>query len=191
MRTYKVGIIGHRSQRFKDADEVRRLCISTALLLVDQYLPNKLCINTTAAPGAGQWAGEACLKYGIEHCIFLPCPPEIYTSEWYDDQKAMFDSQVGDCCGMTVYEKENSRESVFGAIRGLVDNSDFVVCFWEGTKYGLTFEAIKYAVENSKIVLDAMDNLSMITKKELRQTKVNEGAPCDVPVKRITFAGEG
>lgn len=167
MRVYKIGIIGHRPHRFTFSETVRKTCAQVALTLMDQYAPNQVRFNLNGLPGAGQWFGQACLEYGINYHLFLPCDPAAYVSEWYQEQKDGFEKQLAECYGLTLANKELSKDTVCEAAQMLVDDSDFVVAFWEGYKSGLTYETIKYGVETSKLVLDGARGLTLIAKKEL------------------------
>jgi len=44
----------------------------------------------------------------------------------------------------------------------LVDSSDFLLAFWVGKKRGGTFNAIKYALDQSKLVYNGLNNNSLI-----------------------------
>lgn len=167
MRIYRIGIIGHRQHRIWDKDDVRRLCFQTTLTLVDQYEPNPVRLNLTGAPSAGQWFGQACAEYGISYHLFLPCDSASYVAEWNEPHREEFGRQLGGCYGLTQIGRELTKDTVCGAARALVDDSDFLVSFWEGNKSGLTYETIKYAVETSKLVLDGLEDLALITKKDL------------------------
>lgn len=166
MRLYRVGVLGHRPHRFVDEQEVKALCREVATTLADQYAPNQVWFNLTGAPGTSQWFSAICLELGLDYQFFCPCPPELYSAEWRENQKIEFHKQLEGCSGLMVEGEDLTEESVCGAAKALVDHSDFVVAFWEGLKYGLTYETIGYAVENSKLVLEA-NSLALITRKDL------------------------
>jgi hypothetical protein len=51
----------------------------------------------------------------------------------------------------------------------MVDDASFVVAFWVGKRRGGTFNAMKYALKQSKFVLNAMDGLRYVFAEDLKK----------------------
>jgi hypothetical protein len=169
MRIYRVGLVGHTRSRFQTEEQRRAGLRTTILALVDQYEPNRVCFNINGFPGIGLMAGLVCKEFDADCHLFLPCPAANFmrSTNLADEKAYVFEDILNSCFGLTQIGQEFASTTVCEASQSLVDNSDFIVSFWEGQKTGLTFETIKYAVANSKMVLDGLRNLSMITKEQL------------------------
>lgn len=172
MKIYKIGIVGHNPNRFKDHDAIKKLCHDTVLKLHYQYdYIDNFYFNINCDTGVGQWCADACVELNIKFNVCLPCPAHIYSQYWYDNQKENLDRLLEMCNGLTIMGPQFTNETRLASNKYLVDSSDFIVCFWEKCHQGNTFETIKYAVENSKIVLNAADNLTMVFKEQLVSKK--------------------
>lgn len=174
MKVYQVGITGHRPDRYKDAQAAEKLCRETIATIDYQYYDaGQLYFNLGGCIGADQWAGAACIDLDIDFNLFLPFPPNIQAQYWYDYQKEELERQVDHCSGLTIVGEEYKVANYFIRDRMIVDNSDFIICFWEGCLQGGTYQTIKYAVNNNKIVLNALDNLSLVSREQFRPKPKN------------------
>ena len=166
MSVNHIGITGHRPNFFRDAEKTKELCDSLVLNMLKEY--DHPIFNLGGCAGADQWVGNACIKYNIEFNLFLPFPAEIQSKYWYKDQQEALENQIKHCKGLVIAGPKYKPANFFIRNRSIVDNSDFLVCFWEGMHRGGTYDCIKYAVQKkSKIVLNALTDLSMVTGEEL------------------------
>lgn len=165
MKVYRIGITGHRPDGFKDPIKAKKLCEDTTLKMYSFY-PDPI-FNLGGCIGADQWVGTKCIDLDIRYNLFLPFPPEIQSKHWYEAQKKELKRQVEKCNGLIIAGPKYKPANFFIRNRQIVDNSDIVICFWEGNKRGGTYDCVKYAVKKSKITLNALDNLSMIDKSNL------------------------
>lgn len=174
MRVYRVGITGHRPDRFKDVDLAISICDKLVADIQYQYGDSgELCFNLGGCIGADQWVGDACIKYGVNFHLYLPFPIDVQAKYWYDYQKENLVRQADACSGMTVVGDSYQIANYFVRDKMIVDNSDFMVCLWEGCTQGGTFQTIKYAVKQSKIVLNALTNMSLVSKSQLFPKKIH------------------
>lgn len=176
MRVYTIGIVGHHPERFRSPEEVEQICEDTLALLQYQYDDQDgLRFLLGGEVGAEQWFGNACIKRDADFDLILPFPPDLLSEHWYADQQEDLDYQVENCAGLTILQQYHDDDPELYdlayeyKIQELVDASDFIVCFWEGRLFGRTFEAIEYAINNSKIVLNALTGLSLVTKEQLQR----------------------
>ena len=162
MKQSLVGVTGHRPHKFKHADFAKTMC-DDAVVIMKRHYGDTLCFNLGGCIGADQWVGESCIANSVKYNLFLPFPAEIQAEHWYDKQRDELLKQVSLCQSLNIAGPVYKIENYLIRDRLIVDSSDFIVCFWEGAKFGGTYETIKYAVTNSKIVLNAMNDLSMVT----------------------------
>ena len=162
---YRVGVVGHRPEYIQDQDSV----ISTVGRIIDtiSYQYKDLIVNVGGEIGIDQWAADFCRKNGIRYHMFLPCPPDYLSSEWYDEQKQILTNCYNNSWATTIYSKEYGYEIEKENYQNIVDISDFVICFWNGMKQGSTFECIKYALSKNKLTLNGLNDLKLVTNDEI------------------------
>jgi len=165
----KVGITGHRPPEFKDIENAKGICREVVRLVQAQYNDPELCFNLGGCIGADQWVGGACIERGIKFQLLLPFPPEVQSKYWDSDQKSNLMFQVDSCASLTVIGPSYKRANYFIRDRAIVDQSDFLICFWEERKYGGTYETIKYAIKQKKIILNGLKNLSLVTREQVEK----------------------
>lgn len=186
---YKIGIIGHNPEDFIDQDNAIRSIDRTIELLFHQYgrmnqsldrdgifhnHNTSLVINILGNIGTGIWAGKACKKHGAKYHLFLPFPHEITSQFWYENQKSELNDIFLSSYETSTQSFDQDEGSAFAnAYASLVDNSNFVVAFWEHMRIGKTFDAIKYALDTNKLVLDGMNELKLITNSDLKRRSEN------------------
>ena len=167
MRIYRVGITGHRPDRFRDAEVAQELCDELVMTLKKQY--EYIEFNLGGSTGTDQWVGDACIRYEVEYNLFLPFPAEIQSKHWYKEQQDNLNTQIEKCNSLYIAGPKYKPANYFIRNRSIVDNADFLVCFWEGIHRGGTFDTLKYAMKKSKIVLNALTDLSMVTGEHLEK----------------------
>lgn len=183
---YKVGIIGHSTENFIDQDSAAR-SVKRAIDLVYhqygrlnhflnidgmiEYRNDSLVINIPATLGAGLWAGLACLESKVKYHLFLPFPHEITSQFWYDGQKAELNSLFR-CSYETStqsFDTIDGDKAIMATNRAVIDNSNFIIAFWEQGRVGKTADSIKYALNSNKLVLNGMEELELITNADFKK----------------------
>lgn len=162
---YKICILGSGPEWFSDHDKVRRLIGKTINLLGFQY--QDVVFHVRGELGVGLWAAQACLEEGLRYHLFMPFGPGDTAKYWYDDQEKDLLEQYNNAYSLTICKPLGEKD--YSLHTRPIDDANFVVCFWSGEKSGETEESIKYALNNSKIVLDGFNDLKLITNEDLRK----------------------
>jgi len=166
---YKIGIIGSGPERFSDQGKVRRVIGQTIDLLALQYGEDEVMFNIRSDIGVGLWAAEECIDRDYKYHLFLPYSLEKTSEHWYDDQKRMLANQYIRAHSLTISQPTLESEHKDESHDMLIDDSNFLVCFWSGAKQGAVFDTIKTALEHNRMVLDGFNELKLITNKDLRK----------------------
>ena len=160
---YKIGIVGSGPEHLMEHDKIQR----TAGRIIDhlgcQYGENDVVFGVEAKIGMGLWAADECIVRDYKYHLFLPYDLDTTYEHWYDEQKDTLKNQYNKAHSLTICNQDN-------AYRPLIDTSRFVVVFWAGNKNSNTCEAIKYALEHNKIVLDGLHGLQLMTNKDVRKS---------------------
>lgn len=170
MRIYKCGIIGHKSHRLADVEFVKRQCLDAVLMLTEQYPVGQLCINVNGNSGCNFWVADACRRMDVNYHIYLPYAFADLTAEWSEADKIGLAGLMDSCYGLSIAGREADTENICRAQQALVDNSDFIIAFWEGYRYGLVYETLKYGLGESRLVLDGLGDFSLITRRDVKRT---------------------
>jgi uncharacterized phage-like protein YoqJ len=118
------------------------------------------------------WAGMSCLEQNIMFKLYLPFHPKIQAMYWNDEQKKCLDKQLRNASGIDIIDPNPSVnysvKNYFERNRKMVDDANIVVAFWVGKKRGGTYDAMKYGLQQSKFVFNALDNLRPIFTEDLK-----------------------
>lgn len=158
---YRIGVVGHRPEYIQDISSTMATVNRAVDLIAFQY--DDLVINVGGEIGVDQWVADFCRKNKIRYHMFLPCPPNILGSEWYDDQKLLLDSCHKQAWATTICSSEYGYDVEKTNYNSIIDASDFIICFWNGMKQGPTFDCINYALEKNKLTLNGLDELKLVT----------------------------
>lgn len=170
MRT--VCITGHRPDGFLISkysfDTVKRIVDDVAFILKKEYGDElEFCLG--GACGVDLWMGAAAIDHNIKYKLFLPFLPQIQSKYWSNENKNELDRQLKHAMKIIIPEPSNEYDYKKYYERDciMVDNSDFVVSFWAGKRRGGTFDTMKYALNKSKFVFNALDSFRPIFKHDL------------------------
>jgi uncharacterized phage-like protein YoqJ len=168
-----IAITGHRPDSFLvshyDQQEIKRIVNDIAVIFKREH-KEELCFNLGGAVGADLWMGQACLENKIKYHLYLPFSPETQSKFWEDEHKALLEEQMRHAVGIDIINPSGYDISDYQTRNEkMVDNSNFVVAFWVGKRRGGTYNCIKYALEQSKFVFNALDSLKPIFKDNLRK----------------------
>ena len=164
---YRVGIVGHRPEYIPDRDAVRRT-VDRVLDLISYQYGSDLIINVSGDTGIDQWTAEICLERVIKYHLFLACPPEILSREWYDEQQVILNKCFSNSWATTIYSEEYNYDVERENYEQLIDMSDFIICFWNKMKQGPTFDCVKYSLTHNKITLNGLYDLKLITNEDIK-----------------------
>lgn len=164
---YKIGIIGHGPDRFSNLDKVRRSVGDTIDLLGTQYGRDQVVFNIKASIGTGIWAAEACMLRSYKFHLFLPYSLEKTCEHWYETQQEQMRHQYSNAYSLTICNPDNDTGEE--PYHSLIADSNFVVCWWIGNRSGEVPKAIEHAMWNNTLALHAMDDLRLITDKDIKR----------------------
>ncbi|KKN00415.1 hypothetical protein LCGC14_1138030 [marine sediment metagenome] len=165
---YKIGIIGHSPDHFSDRQSVQRTVVRTIDRLGLQYGESEVVFNIAGEIGIGLWASSECLNRIYKYHLFLPYSLEDTCQHWYDDQKSTLDMNFKHAYSLTTcYPNTEWADKSYEL---LIDDSNFVVCFWTGRKQGKAYDAIRYALRTNKLALHGLDELKLITNIDVKKT---------------------
>lgn len=162
---YKIGVIGNGPERFVFKDRVLRSIERTIDLLVYQY--GDVVFNVKAAIGVGLWVAETCFVQERKYHLFLPFRLDKTSEHWYEAQSKILAEAFNRAYSLTICHPDDTVDE--HTYQRLIDESNFVVCFWAGNKSGCTADAIRYGLENNKIMLDGLNELKLLTNRDLRK----------------------
>ena len=171
-----IAITGHLPDTFLIShyshEEIKRR-INDVVAIFKREHGDDLCFNLGGAQGADTWAAQACMDHNVKFHMFLPFPTEVHCKYWEEDQIAEFKTQLIRASGIDILDPSNSnkdnRHKLY-ALRDkkMVDCANFVVAFWVGKKAGGTYNCMDYALEQSKFVFNALNELKPVFKVDLQ-----------------------
>ena len=171
---YKIGIIGHSPEHFSnpEPEDVRGIIGRTIEVLYFQY-GEGVIFNIAGEIGVGLWAAEECLNQNAryKYHMFIPYPLETMSQDWYKYQVELLNECYNKAYSITVCGQMKGNIEKHETYKRLIDDSNFIICFWIGKRQGKTFEAIKYALSVNKMVLNGLDQLRLITNKDIMKFK--------------------
>lgn len=170
----KIAITGHRPDAFLvshySIETIERIAEDTVCILKREY-GDDLSFNLGGAVGADQWVGDACIEHDVNFRMFLPFLPNIQAKFWNKEQRNNLDLQLQKAAGINIVnlkeDAEYTPKTYMERNMNMVDDASFAIAFWVGKRRGGTFQTIKYALSQSKFVLNALDNLRPIFKESL------------------------
>lgn len=168
---YRIGIVGHTVEHFRDPAAAKRKVRRTIDLLNYQY-NNEVMYNVAGNIGVGLWTTNKCLEESYKYHLFCPFPLEVTCEHWYDGQKKDLTRAFSYAYALSIMEPERKSANLSNMVNErIVDNSNFVIAFWMGKKQGHTYDAITYALETNKLILNGLKDLKLITNNDVRKTR--------------------
>jgi hypothetical protein len=164
---YKIGITGHSPEHYSDSEHVMSSIEQTIDLLGFQYGENTI-FNILGETGAGLWAADIARNKNFKYHLFLPYSFEQTCEHWYDEQKNVLLKCCNRAFSITTCYSDNSHEN--DSYKFLIEDSNFIICYWIGKKQGKTFDAIKYSLKNNKLALNGLDDLKLLTNTDISKS---------------------
>ena len=165
---HRVAIIGHRAGTFHIDEELLKSKTMVALEIMAFQYDKDLVLLADGEPGVGHFAINNAKELGVKYHMFLPCPLGLVGGSWLDEQRESFKQHFNGSYSTTICSSKLTADSEVQRDHSMVDTSNFVICFWEGRHQGRTYEAIKYALKNNKLVLNGLDELKMISNNDMQ-----------------------
>ena len=175
---YKVAVIGDLPEYDSISSKESVQCKVEHIIDIIQYqYGHNLVINAAGHPHVGIFAAKKCLADNIKFHLFMPCPIEEMDEVFYGEQQADLQNVFTNAWSTTISSSNyTTGPSLYhGNYKNLVDNSAFVICLWSGRKQGEVHAAMSYALSASKLLIDGMDDLKLMTKSTIYGPEKIEG----------------
>ncbi|MFQ6039802.1 MAG: SLOG family protein [Candidatus Poribacteria bacterium] len=139
-----IGISGHRD--YKDRKNIRKWMVG-----IKKKYPDAVIV-TGGALGADLIASEEALAVGLKSRVILPMKFKVFTGRWSEDNKyklinVLERSEVDILSDGDKYEVELLMERN----QAIVDEVSILVAFWDGRRYGGTFDCVKRAYQDDYV----------------------------------------
>jgi len=170
----KIAISGHRPDSFLvshySPESVVRIA-NDIVCVFRRKFGDELLFNLGGAIGVDQWVGRICMEQNIRYHMFLPFRPEIQARYWSKEQRKELDEQLKHASGIHISNLSGQYSPYIFQERNkkMIDGADFLVAFWVGKRKGGTYNAMKYALSESKFVFNALNKLCPIFDEELKK----------------------
>jgi uncharacterized phage-like protein YoqJ len=156
-----VAVIGHSIDSFSSNYGVLSKIDDIVVILSRQYKEQvKFLVN--CEPGIGQWFADACIRNKVPYEAFISSVPEEHSKYWTEEQRETLTLQLDKAKAIRVCDKIYTRESTIHNNYKMIKYSQWVLAFWNGKHQGNTYNAIQHAIEQNKIVLDALNDFKMV-----------------------------
>ena len=158
-----IGITGHRPNRFENIEYAQQCCHD-----VVEYLVHKndgvamLSFSLGGALGADTWVAEACIKNRVPYTLYLPFPADVQSKFWSKSEQAFLETQCAYASKVDVYGSSYNVKNYILRDHLIVDNSHYIICFWEGHRNGGTYNTISYANKRGKLILNGLNDLEEV-----------------------------
>ena len=168
----KISISGHRPDGFISShynnETIKRIANDMVFVLKKQYKKD-LVFNLGGAIGADQWVGDACIEHNVPFNLYLPFLPETQSKFWKKEQIENLYKQIDLAIGITIIDPSGQYNPSNYQIRNqkMIDDSNILIAFWVGKRRGGTYNAIKYAINDSKFALNALNELKPVFLEDL------------------------
>lgn len=164
-----IGTFGHKNGNFHIDSIILSNKIKDVLEIIKFQYNNDIILNIDGETGIGQEIADFSKELQIGYHLYLPCAPEDIGNDWFDWQKEKLKQHYKNSNSITIVSNHNDDRL---RDQKLIDDSNFIVCFWDGRHQGRTYEMIKYALQSNKLVLHGFNELRLITNKDLKKWSV-------------------
>lgn len=170
----RIAISGHRKDALtqsKYSEEYIKMIIKNVVFRLKKEYQDKLIFNLGGAQGIDSYFGEICLEEKIKFQIYLPFHPKIHTKFWNTEETSLFENLLKNAIGLQISDPDPNqnykKENYFVRNNNIINEASFLIAFWVGKKRGGTFEAMNYALSQSKFVFNALNEMKLVFKEDL------------------------
>jgi uncharacterized phage-like protein YoqJ len=169
----KIAISGHGPDSFLvshySPESIIRIA-SDIVCIFQREFGDELLFNLGGAIGTDQWVGKACIEQNIKYHIFLPFQPEVQAKYWNSNQRKELDKQLKYASGINISDLSGNYDPHLYQERNkkMIDAANILVAFWVGKRKGGTYNAMRYALSQSKFVFNALNELRPIFSEDLK-----------------------
>jgi len=164
----KIAVFGHEPIDFRNIDSTMR-DINDSIEIIRRENNNErdIVFNVNGEPGTSQWFCGVLRDDNIQYEMYLSSIPETQCQYWLDSQKECFMDQLNWAHGVHIYFTNNKEESNVGRDKKMIDDAQWVLVFWNGKHQGSTYNAMKYALRNNKLVYNGIGGLKIVDLDDL------------------------
>jgi len=159
----KIAVFGHSPDAFSDAKSLAR-DIDNAIAIIKRQHGNerdfKFLLN--CEPGASQWFCNALMEQKIPYEVYLNALPDEVSKHWSEEQQERFLWQLSGSTAVHVFGIDNAPDFRIKRDKKVVDDSQWVLVFWNGKHQGFTYRAMEYALKSNKIVFNGIGTLRLV-----------------------------
>lgn len=163
----KVGILGHSPDSFNEHNKLIHTIDDIVFVIKRQYKDDIISFITSCEPGPCQWLTQVLVEKTIPFFAYLCGNPELVSKNWTQEQQQIFLKQIDFACGIHIYDEKDLFQSRIKRDERLVDDANWILCFWNGKHQGYTFKAVQHAINNNKIVYNAFNGFTLLDKNAL------------------------
>ena len=171
----KIAVFGHSPDAFSDAKSLANDIDNAVAIIKRQHGQEKdFIFLLNCDPGASQWFCNALTEQEIQYEVYLSAPPDEASKHWSEEQQERFVWQLNNSKAVHVFGVDNSPEFRIKRDRKAVDDSQWVLVFWNGKHQGFTYRAMEYAIKSNKIVFNGIGSLKLVDGEALKVGKERE-----------------
>lgn len=163
-----IGIVGHSPENLPP-DAEGQVKVAILRLLKDHGDDLNITLVSNGNIGVGHFVCKAALELNIPYYLLLARGPRILGEFWYDKQvddlinfyeKAteIYVNRIGTSLNAQAIEETDIK---------LINESNFLLCFWDGRKSGRTYSILKKALQLNKMTYNVFKNYKLISKNDL------------------------
>lgn len=157
----KAAIIGHSPDTFSNVNSVLYNIENILVSMKNQHKEDFVAL-LAAEIGVGQWAADVCLNNNIIYELYLAGLPEYIGTDWFEEQQNNFLNHLSHAKQSFIDGSTNILHERLERNKRMIDKAQSVIVFWDGRKYGLTYESVKYAIQMNKIIYNGLGEFKLI-----------------------------
>jgi hypothetical protein len=166
---HNVCVFGHKTGDLHLPYEQVEGHIKSVLDILKFQYDSTLCLKVDGEIGVGQSVTKIAQELGIRYHIFLPCPIELLGGDWFEEQAKQLERDYKLAYSTTLLATELTDYSLKERDYHMIGACSFAICFWEGKKQGRTYDLINYALHTNKLILNGLQDLQLVTKKDTKR----------------------
>ena len=164
----KIAITGHRE--YEDIFNAGTQTNKLFKYLRTKYPNEEIVFITGGAQGIDQLVAKMCKQQKFLYDVYLAFPFDISTSRWAQSHKDFLTDLIVTSRNTKYINDIYSVRGYYLRDKAMVDDSDFVVAFWDGRKKGGTYITVKYALSKGKLVYNAFNEFKEIKSEDVEVT---------------------
>lgn len=146
---------GHRPPRLGGYNQLFYLSLFMFAMKQLEFLKPK-CVYVGMALGWDTAVAKAAYTMSIPYIACIPNKQQ--SSKWIEEDREIYNFLIRHAKEFYIASSEYSHESYIIRDRYMVDSSDNILALFDGTEKGGTWQTVKYALEQEKMVHNVWDD---------------------------------